>query len=235
MLGSFSQRGTKLGVDGKDQMNQTGEDLLTFGPAMQEQNVPLLRGDRLEMVFAERRQAWSWKPNQLGWLRLADTLDSFRWLVNHPLCGFVEIECAAFAVGLYRHRDGRLSSISRVGVEHRLLPRAHAIQEVHHVGFARLALDLDLNPIAEPGSERFPGNFLRNNGEVLGSSPPELSSPSVSRFSHLRDSKLTSMRKNTSSPLLCPSLETLYRLIHGQGLGTEHQDRIVNSIQLRGK
>jgi DNA-binding transcriptional ArsR family regulator len=123
----------------------------------------LVEVEQISRRFFERRQ----DLDQLGWLRLADTLNSFRWLFDHPLRGFIEIECAAFAVGLYRHRDGRLSSISRVGVEHRLLPRPHAIQEVHHVCFARLALDLDLNPIAEPAFELFLGNPLRNNGDVL--------------------------------------------------------------------
>jgi hypothetical protein len=60
-LPSVNRRFTKVETE-------NGEGLLAFGPAMQQQNVLLLKGDRLEMVFAKRRQGERGpaKPDQLG-------------------------------------------------------------------------------------------------------------------------------------------------------------------------
>src|SRR5262245_6360154 len=100
-------------------------------------------------------------------LSLADSLRSLRWLVDNLPCCLVEVQHTAFSVGLNCHRDCRLCPVAGMRVEYRLLPTPHAAEKVHHVGFARLALDLDFNPIPELRFETVFRNFLRRDGNVV--------------------------------------------------------------------
>src|SRR5262249_38062085 len=60
--------------------------------------------------------------------------------LRHSFYRRIEVELPRFAIGLDAHADRHHGAIPEIGVEVRRLARAHAVEEVFHVGYVQVEL-----------------------------------------------------------------------------------------------
>src|SRR5262249_20815915 len=83
---------------------------------------------------------WSW----VSALRAQNFLSPLGWFVNYLLAVFVPVQHAPLSIRLNAHAYGGHRLVSGECIQNRLFARPYAPQEILHVIFARLAVQLEL-------------------------------------------------------------------------------------------